>query len=178
MRFSRVLITEAAYAVERANRMYGYELEFSFTSGHDGCFRGRIIPTSSRSHGARRSWTGRRIKAACWHAHRDVLLALFLDHPEARVFTSMASYVGVEGFKATYPDTAYRNIGSELQPAFMPDLCECDGGLALPVPQRSSVGVHPRVIATEIAARLALIDAEFGWGDAQVVTFEQEEVEA
>jgi hypothetical protein len=115
-------------AVEKANERHGYELRWSQTS--DGgkrvpWVRGRVLPVTSRSEGARRSWTGRRVPAVCWHAYRDVLAALFEQRPEATVRTALAVYRGREGFEACYPETAYRNVGSQMQPAYMPELCDC-----------------------------------------------------
>lgn len=97
-------------------------------------FQGRLWVQSSRGPGARTSWSGRRTPAACWHAYRDVLMAVFQEYPDARVRTGLANYRGRDGFLRDYPATGERNIGSRLQPAYMPDLCECnDNG---PVPAR------------------------------------------
>lgn len=85
----------------------------------------RIIVNSSRDPGARRSWSGRRTISACWHAHRDVYRAILTAHPAATIATAMATYRGIEGFEQTYPGTAYKNIGSMMQPAYMPELCDC-----------------------------------------------------
>lgn len=87
--------------------------------------RGRLTVISSREAGARRSWTGRRMPAACWHAYRDVLAEMFQRFPDATVRTSMATYKGKAGFLAQYPGTAHRNVGSAISPAYMPDLCDC-----------------------------------------------------
>jgi hypothetical protein len=95
----------------------------SYQSG--SLVRARIGLASSREPGARRSWTGRRIPAACWHAYRDVLAALFDQCPAARVRTALAVYRGREGFERHYPATAYVNVGSQMQPAHMPELCDC-----------------------------------------------------
>lgn len=101
-------------------------------------FSCRVIPEDSGTNwtssndgkmsapGARRSWSGRRLKAACWHAYRDVILGIFHVNPDARVYTGMAKYVGLQGFLDAYPQTAHQNIGSMAQPAYMPDLCDCD----------------------------------------------------
>jgi hypothetical protein len=82
--------------------------------------------------GARRSappayagGTSRRLTSACWHAHRDILRAIFRSFPRATIVTAMARYEGLQGFEDTYPDTAYRNVGSRMLPAYMPDLCDC-----------------------------------------------------
>lgn len=88
--------------------------------------RGRVVVNDSRGPGARWSWSGRHGKWACWHAYRDVLTEIFDINPDARVRTSLAHYVGRDGFESSYPATAYKNIGSMFQPAYMPELCECD----------------------------------------------------
>lgn len=87
---------------------------------------GRLAVVSSRAPGARRSWSGRRMPAACWHAYRDVLAELFSVNPGAVIVTTMARYDGVDGFLRNYPPTADVNVGSMIAPAYMPELCDCD----------------------------------------------------
>ena len=89
-------------------------------------FAGRIDTHSSKGNGARRSASGRRINAACWHAFRDTIRAILTEYPHAIVTTGMARYEGLAGFEKVYPETANRNIGSLFAPAYMPDLCECE----------------------------------------------------
>jgi len=114
-------------AVEKANSDHGYELRWEQTS-EGGTrvpwVRGRIVPLTSRSEGARRSYSGRRLKAACWHAYRDVLAALFEQRPRATVRTALATYHGREGFERHYPATAYVNVGSAMRLVHMPALCD------------------------------------------------------
>lgn len=64
--------------------------------------------------------------AACWHAYRDVMLAVFAINPDARIYTGLAKYRGLAGFLDHFPATAGENIGSMVQPAYMPELCDCD----------------------------------------------------
>lgn len=75
----------------------------------------------SRAFGSRTSWSGRHMRKASWQAHWDVLEAIFQQHPDAIVRTSMATYDGYKGFLANAPATAEKNIGSRMQPATMPD---------------------------------------------------------
>jgi hypothetical protein len=84
----------------------------------------------SKGRGARRSQDGRRIAAACWHAHRDTLRALFLLEPTAIVKTAMATYKGLSGFEETFPDTYHKNSGSIMNPVEYGSLCECQWGEA------------------------------------------------
>lgn len=89
-------------------------------------FRGRIVTKTSDGPGARRSWSGRRGKWACWHVYRDVMAEAFEINPNARVKASLANYKGQRDFEQSYPATAYKNIGSMVSPAYMPELCDCD----------------------------------------------------
>lgn len=118
------------------------EIGRRYTRADGSCqrFHARVIPVESGARlsqcnvgterlsaaGARRSWSGRRIAAACWHAYRDVLAGVFEVNPNARVVTAMSKYVGLSGFHANYPATANANIGSMMQPAYMPELCDCE----------------------------------------------------
>lgn len=89
-------------------------------------YRGRIIGQTTDASGTRRSWNGRRGKYACWHAYRDVMRAILTAYPHAVITSGMARYEGLAGFENTYPATADVNVGSEVQPAYMSELCACD----------------------------------------------------
>lgn len=119
------------------SRDYEHNLDPQITSVQSPTrFRARVVCYESGANlkhlngmsaaGARKSWTGRRLTAACWHAYRDVMLGIFEVNPNARVYTAMAKYVGLDGFQANYPRTADQNIGSMMTPAYMPELCECE----------------------------------------------------
>jgi hypothetical protein len=86
---------------------------------------GTIRARDSRGPGARRSGSGRRGPWACWHAHRDVFREVFERYPEARINTAMAHYTA-DNFEETFPETANRNVGSMVRPAYMDNLCECE----------------------------------------------------
>ena len=76
--------------------------------------------------GGRRSPSGRKVAAACWHAHRDIMQELFNQFPEARLKSMMADYRGKDEFEDNFPETAWVNIGSEAQPCYSGDACECE----------------------------------------------------
>jgi hypothetical protein len=82
----------------------------------------RLTVQNSYAYGARTSWSGRHMPAASWEAYRDVLAELFDRHPDALVRTALAVYRRKEGFEREYPQTGYRNIGSQMIPATMPEL--------------------------------------------------------
>lgn len=127
MQFRNVTRADIDIAIDDANRAGGYALHFEETSARGKVITGRIVPDTSFSAGARRSAAGRRLKAACWHAHRDVLQSLFTAKPDARVTTSMADYRGLESFRRQFPHTAYHNIGSTFNPVEYRDACDCEG---------------------------------------------------
>ena len=81
---------------------------------------------SSAGPGSRRSYSGRRISAACWHAHRDVMLALFARIPDVRLVSASADYHGREHFLRSFEATGDRNIGSMVQPMAYRDACDCE----------------------------------------------------
>jgi hypothetical protein len=86
----------------------------------------RLVAGDSRGAGTRTSWSGRHGPYVCWHAYRDVLAEVFRQYPDAVVRTGLAGvYRGAAGFRRDYPATADKNIGSQMAPAYMPDLCEC-----------------------------------------------------
>jgi hypothetical protein len=66
---------------------------------------------------------------ACWHAYRDVLAELFRQFPNARVQSGNSFsvvYRGAADFAVKYPQTGRENIGSQMQPITMPELCDCE----------------------------------------------------
>ena len=114
---------------------------------------------SSYGAGARRSRAyrfnpskpRRRTTAVCWHGFRDVLLAVFERHPDARIVTGMADYRGLEGFENLYIPTSRVNIGPPADPVTYPELCDCP---------------HPYVTAEQVKYAEYERESEFGWDDA------------
>lgn len=120
---------------------YGHEPSVTVMRTGAPRWRARMLARSSRGLGARRSASGRRGTAACWHAFRDVFRDVFTLHPDAVISTSLARYTGAT-FEALYPATGEVNVGSQMYPAYMPRLCECEGE---PVTRASAgyVGMMP-----------------------------------
>ena len=83
---------------------------------------------SSFDKGGRRSNTGRKIAALCWHGHRDVMRRIFEREPGALLVTMLERYDGRADFLDTYPATGGINCGSIAVPLAMRDSCECNQG--------------------------------------------------
>ena len=94
----------------------------------DGRYSHRVALTTrdSSQPGARRSWSGRRSRATCWHAFRDVFAVVMMRDPAAVIRTGLATYSGAAGFLELFPATGEANIGSMAQPAILADLCGCE----------------------------------------------------
>lgn len=93
-------------ALESANRNYGGNLTFSRAPEQYGNFViFTLRVTDSSGPGAQRSESGRKTVSACWHAHRDLMNAIFWRAPDAILVTALARYEGaldfVEKFEAT-----------------------------------------------------------------------------
>jgi hypothetical protein len=90
-----------------------------FTLGVENC----------RKPGAHRAGvSGRRTVAACWHAHRDVMRAIFRIAPDAILHTMLATYRGSAGFEHEFPATGTANAGSIAQPIQRRECCACPTG--------------------------------------------------
>lgn len=121
--------TQLFEAIETVNAKHGYRLVIGSmgepTNPQGTRFTFNLRAQDSKSPGARRSWSGRRGNAACWHAHRDLYRYLFTQYEGVTISTMLAKYTE-SNFEDTYPRTAYINIGAPMIPAYMPDLCDCD----------------------------------------------------
>ncbi len=89
------------------------------------CFTLRV--RDSKLAGHRVSNTGRRSPSACWHLHRDFMIALFDLAPTAKLKSAMATYTGRDNFRDTFEDTGYQNLGSQFSPMYARDACDCGG---------------------------------------------------
>lgn len=126
-------------AVETVSAGWGDNVELKSltdkSNGRGGRASYALRAVSSHKLGARRSGSGRRTVASCWHVHRDVLRELFKINPDARVVSGLGqviegkfkrtTYSGSDGFENDFPGTAWINVGSEWQPAYIGQLCDC-----------------------------------------------------
>jgi hypothetical protein len=80
----------------------------------------------SKEIGAHRSSSGRRTVSACWHAHRDVMHAIFYVDPSASLTSGLVRYEGLDSFLDRYLSTYHHNAGSMMSPVPYGSLCSCD----------------------------------------------------
>ena len=83
----------------------------------------------------RRSHTGRKVAAVCWHGHRAFMRELFKLAPDALIITSISwsgkqklRYEGSEHFEAIHESTGGGLIGSISKAIAYKHACDCKGG--------------------------------------------------
>lgn len=128
MKIKGITETELRSIVAYVSRtLYGDNLVFKREPENSGNFLlFTLTVLKSKNPGGRRSNTGRRIAAACWHAHRDVMLAIFEQSPGALLVSALARYDGQADFLATFPSTGRINLGSIVKPLRADCACNCE----------------------------------------------------
>lgn len=82
-------------------------------------FRVRLTVKDSSGRGARIGYTGRRVKAACWHVHGDFFNALLSLNPDAVIKTGIRTITSQSGNWRDW------NIGSVINPLYFSEACNC-----------------------------------------------------
>lgn len=110
-----------------SDEQYAGNLTFKRHPSRSGNFYNFTLTVlDSSKPGARRSPSGRRIAAACWHAHRDVLRLIFERFKDAKFVSAVETYDGHAEFHRNFEETGDRNIGSQMEPCAHADACECE----------------------------------------------------
>lgn len=68
---------------------------------------------------------GRRVNAVCWHGFRDYFRTVFTREPDAVFCTAVATWKGSKDFERRYKDSGYHNVGSQMYPRMMAEVCRC-----------------------------------------------------
>lgn len=119
-------LTQAMEDVNGPDYTYGGNLRFKNGPTILGRrFRFTLTVNDSSGEGGRRSNTGRKIAAACWHAHRDFFRALYAINPKASIKSALAEYFDAEDFEENFEETGDRDIGSIMVPQIVREACEC-----------------------------------------------------
>jgi hypothetical protein len=122
----KMIIKCDSYSIEKALEQANQEFEdnlifkrFEFIGRtRDGKEKNRVTLTvkSSRDKGGRRGFSGKRVAAACWHAH-----GTFFDnlpHGTEIVIGSNTKYYAGDPWVDT-------QIGSIMQPMYYSEACDC-----------------------------------------------------
>lgn len=111
------------YALRLTNEQFDNNIIFKridVTNSKNTHWNVTLTVKSSKGKGSRISHNGRRIAAACWHAH-----GTFMDNlpTHARIVTS-----SVGGRVTVKPGDEWqdRNIGSVYYPFYYSEACECE----------------------------------------------------
>lgn len=118
----RTIVDKVSYEHYRGNLIIKDASEHGVVKKHV-VFTLRV--KDSREAGARRSGRGNRTVAACWHAHKAVMDAIFDQFPEARLTSAYADYRGAVSFRVDHPATASHNVGSMMNPITIAECCDC-----------------------------------------------------
>ena len=114
-------IEELEKALKAINQRYNGNITFRrIEQISKGRVRFTLTVHDSRGPGSRISPHGRRIKAACWHAHGHFFEVLFAINPEAFV-RSQGKLITKDA--GNWED---RNIGSQLSPFYFSEACDCN----------------------------------------------------
>lgn len=116
-------------ALDTVNKTYSGNVTFNrfpeslgFTRDGRPKFRLTLRVDSSKGPGARLSHQGRRMAAACWHVH-------------GRFFRALPAGCTIKAGTLTLtPASPWHdmNIGSQVQPLYYSNACECGGVSAMP----------------------------------------------
>ena len=104
--------------IRKDGRAWNFRLALDATQKKDGWAKYHRTSTSYFHE-------GRKVAAVCWHGHRDFMIEVYKRDPDARIKSAFADYRGVADFREKYPKTAYRNLGSMMNPVYAMHACAC-----------------------------------------------------
>jgi len=107
-------------------------IDIDYNAISKNCFRVKLIKKKENKNYQRTGYynnkdgSKRKVNAICWHGFRDFITEIYKFHPHVRVVSSTATYLNKQDFEFKYPDTAYKNIGSIMQPMYYASACLCE----------------------------------------------------
>ncbi len=128
MKVWNVPVEEVTRIVTKVSKdLFDGNIEFKRAPEKDGrAVRFTLTVADSRAKGGRIGHSGRRVCACCWHGHRDIMSAIFDNYPDARLKSGHADYHGRNGFEDSFESTGYTNIGSQMEPLYYMNACDCN----------------------------------------------------
>lgn len=112
--------SELNQALTQVNQLFDDNIKFKRLDQQGSRVNFTLTVEDSRQPGSRRSGSGRRIAAACWHVHGEFFDLLFAINPNA--------WISTQGRKITAESGNWQdwNIGSIMNPLYYSQACECD----------------------------------------------------
>ncbi len=112
-------------ALNLTNKKYKGNIRFKRLDAKGRRWNFTLTVNKSKEIGGRIGSNGRRIAAACYHAHFDFMANLFKINPVAKIKSCQATYDGLTDFHQKAPGVAETNISSMFSPLVMGDACDC-----------------------------------------------------
>lgn len=109
-------------ALAKINRKYAGNISFAHILPVGKRVDFTLTVKSSKAPGSRRGFSGKRVAAACWHAHGDLFDAIFAIDPTAKVISRGGPGAVITKDGGNWQDC---NIGSQMQPLMYSQACDC-----------------------------------------------------
>lgn len=126
MIFKNVTEKDMLQALDQINKKYDNNIRFKSgptRKGKNITATLTVNSTADGSRGYRRSHTGRKIAAACWHVHGDFFDALIDINPAAVIVTGLTGKKVINKDGGNWEDA---NIGSMVDPMLYSEACDCN----------------------------------------------------
>ena len=112
-------ITDLENALNEVNLSFDDNIKFKRLDNTNRGIRFTLSVHSSRNAGSRIGYSGKRVCAACWHAHGEFFESLFELMPDAIIKATDKTITKDQG---NWEDW---NIGSVYSPLWYSDACDC-----------------------------------------------------
>jgi hypothetical protein len=114
-----VTIEQLKQALKITNQQFDNNIVFKRLEQTGKRVNFTLTVKSSKGKGGRRSYTDRRIAAACWHVHGEFFDTLIAIEPMAEISSNFATINSQGG---NWQD---KNIGSIMEPMMYSEACDC-----------------------------------------------------
>lgn len=116
-------------ALNRLNKKYEDNIEFMELEPVGRRYKFRLKAKSFEKEGWRRSFTGKRMKNACWHVHGE-FFDIILDMVNEAVIRSSAHKIYNDQYShSRIGNWQDWNIGSQMQPMYFSKACKHREGI-------------------------------------------------
>jgi hypothetical protein len=116
-------ISELEKALNLVNERYKGNITFKKLEPKGKRVNFTLTVNNTKDPGYRRGFQGRKVSAACWHAHGHFFECLFQVNPKAEVFSRWTGH-WITQHGGNWQD---KNIGSLYRPLEYSAACDCNG---------------------------------------------------